>query len=80
MPCLPSLPVYPSRRLAIYSKTSKTRFILTLTLSTPKFKVTDHQKLNLNLNLSLNLNLNINLNLNQNLNWGSAQYSTSDKL
>ena len=83
MPCLSRLPVstrlYPSRRLAIYSKTSITRFILTLTLSTQKFKVTDHQKLNLHLNLNLNVNLNLNLNLNQSLNWGSAQYSTSEK-
>ena len=77
MPCpvsrlsLPSL----SRRLAIYSKTSITRSILTLTLPTPQFKVTEHQKLNLN----LNLNLNLILNLNKNLNWGSAQYSTSEK-
>ena len=56
---------------------------MTLTLPTRKFEVTDHQKLNLNLNLQVNLNLNINinlnLNLNQNLNWGSAQYSTSEK-
>ena len=61
--------------------------MLTLTLLTPKFKVTDHQNLNLNLNLNLNqnlnlnlnLNLDLNLNLNQILNWGSAQYSRSEK-
>ena len=58
--------------------------MLTLTLLTPKFQFTDHQNLNLNLNLHLILNLNLNLNLNRNLNqilnWGSAQYSKSEKL
>ena len=52
---------------------------MTLTLPTPKFKVTDHQKIILNINFNLNLNLNLDLNLNQNLNWGSAEYSTSEK-
>ena len=36
--------------------------------------------MNLILNLKLNLNLNLNLNLKLNPNWGSAQYSTSEKL
>ena len=37
--------------------------------------------MNLKLNLTLNLkpNLNPDLNLKLNLNWGSAQYSTSEK-
>ena len=35
--------------------------------------------LNLNLNLKENLNFNLNLKINKNLNWGSAQYSTSEK-
>ena len=35
--------------------------------------------MNLNLNLDGNLNFNLNLKLNRNLNWGSAQYSTSEK-
>ena len=34
----------------------------------------------LNMNLNLNLTINMKLNLNPNLNWGSAQYSTSEKL
>ena len=33
-----------------------------------------------NMNLNLDLNFNLNLKLNKNLNWGSAQYSTSEKL
>ena len=61
-----------SRRWVIYSKTCITRLLLTLKLQTPK--------LNLNFNLSLKLNLNLTLYLYQNLNWGSAQYSTSEKL
>ena len=32
------------------------------------------------MNLNLKLKLNLKLNLNPNLNWGSAQYSTSEKL
>ena len=52
---LSRLPSLSTRRLAIYSKTSITRLILTLTLPTPQFKVTEHQKLNLNLNLNLNV-------------------------
>ena len=32
------------------------------------------------MNLNLNLKLNLNLNLKLNLKWGSAQYSTSEKL
>ena len=36
--------------------------------------------MNLNLNQNGNLNFNLNLKLNKNLNWGSAQYSTSEKL
>ena len=35
---------------------------------------------NLNLNLKVNFNFNLNLKLNKNLNWGSAQYSTPEKL
>ena len=35
--------------------------------------------LNLNPNMKVNLNFNLNLKLNKNLNWGSAQYSTSEK-
>ena len=33
----------------------------------------------MNVNLNLKINLNLNLNLKPNLNWGSAQYSTSEK-
>ena len=36
--------------------------------------------MNLNLNLKGNQNFNVNLKLNKNLNWGSAQYSTSENL
>ena len=33
----------------------------------------------MNLNLNLKIYLDLNLNLKPNLNWGSAQYSTSEK-
>ena len=60
------------RKLAIYSKTSKTILKLTLKSLIAKFMFTNHQKLNMNLkfNLNQNLNLDLNLNLNLNLNWG----------
>ena len=57
-----------SWKLSIYSKTSKTMFILTLILLIRRFKFTDHQTLNMNLNLNLTMNLNLHLNLNINLN------------
>ena len=59
---------------------------MTLTFLTLKSKFNNHQNLNLNLNFNLNLNPNLNINLNlmlnikHNLNWGTAQYSTSEKL
>ena len=65
-----------SCKLSIYSETSKTILILTLTLLNARFKVTDHQKLNLNLNFNLNLNPNLNLNLNINLNFYSNFINT----
>ena len=77
MPLLVSLvSLVSSRKLSIYSKTSKTILILTLTLLNARFKVTDHQKLNLNLNFNLNLNPNLNLNLNLNLNFYSNFINT----
>ena len=70
LPSLPSLSrlSLPSRKLAIYSKTSKVMLILTLTLLIARFKFTNHLNLNLSLNLYLNININLNLNLNVNLN------------
>ena len=62
--------------------------MLILTLLKPNFKVNNYQNFNQNLNLNLNLNpnlnlkliLDLNLNLRLNINWGSAQYSRSEKL
>ena len=48
-----------SHKLAIYSETSITMLILTLTSLTPKFNLTDNQNLNLNLNPNLNPNINL---------------------
>ena len=57
-------------------------FVMSFTLNCSlswyfNFKLQGNKNMNLNLNLKLNLNFILKFKLN--LNWGSAQYSTSEK-